>query len=159
MSLCRLSDALLDASFAGTDLSRAQAEHVRECAECARATSRARRFERELGRVGEALTPEPMPAMAELAGVPVATEGYGRMWRRNLGAAVALVALVAVVFGGSQWLGGFLRDGLTRRPGAAPISAAAAAAMVGVPPDEVLVTEDGAIAIRDLGLPSWSSSS
>ena len=152
MSRCGQTGALLHAVFAGTDLTRAQEEHVRGCAECARAMSQARRFESELGRVGIELTPQPMPAAADLAATPAAPEGERMVRRRDVvGGAVAVIGIVAVLVGGSQWLGSIMR-GEFAPSHAPPVTAARAAGMVGVAPDEVLVTEDGALAIRDLGL-------
>jgi hypothetical protein len=106
MTRCRQAAALLDAVFAGTDLTRAQAEHVRDCAECARAMSQARRFENELGRTATALTPESMPAAMELVELAETTDGGRRMtWGRGLLAgAIGAVLLLAVVVGGSRWL-------------------------------------------------------
>ncbi|MBA2631456.1 MAG: hypothetical protein H0U86_00400 [Chloroflexi bacterium] len=156
MSRCRQADALLEASFAGTDLTRAQADHMRRCAECARAMSQARRFENELGRVGLELSPEPMPTSAELfAAVPPVgqREGWIMNWRRTIvGGAIATITLVAIVFGGGRWLGGLVEGGVGLSQGTASLTAAAAAALIGVQQDEVLMTEDGALAIRDLGL-------
>ena len=110
MSRCRQTDAILDATFAGAGLTRAEAAHVADCGECARATSQVRRFDAELGRVGVDLSPEPMPAGAELAAVTTPSPergGRSMTLRRSLvgGAAAAAVLLAAVVFGGGQWLG------------------------------------------------------
>lgn len=111
MSRCRQTDQLLDATFAGTDLTRVQAEHVRRCAECARAMSQARRFENELGRTALDLAPEPMPAALDLAAPlqPTPSGGRSMSWRRGLlGAALSAVVVAVVVFGGGRWLGSLL---------------------------------------------------
>jgi len=108
MSRCRETDAILDATFAGAGLTRDQASHATTCVECARATSQARRFDAELAQVGVDLSPEPMPAGAELVVVTTPPERGGRSMtlRRSLvGGAAAAVLLAAVVFGGGQWLG------------------------------------------------------
>lgn len=106
MSRCHQTRALLAAVFAGIDLTRAQAEHVRECAECARAMSHARRFENELTRTGSALAPEAMPAARDLVRLPGSTSGERSMNRpRNLfGGAIVAILLLAVIVGGSRWL-------------------------------------------------------
>ena len=99
MSRCRQTDELLGATFAGTDLTRAQAEHVRGCAECARAISQARRFENELGRVGAALAHEPMPAIGDMTSTPTTTLNGGTPMtlRRGLIGAFVTVAFVGIV--------------------------------------------------------------
>ncbi|MGH2444632.1 MAG: hypothetical protein ACRDGD_01110 [Candidatus Limnocylindria bacterium] len=115
MSRCRQTDALLDATFAGIEISRAQADHAASCTDCARALSQHRRFENELGRVGVELSPEPMPPASEVAtAVTAVTVKPGVRFmssRRNLLVAGAGAAVLAVaVFLGGQWLGSTLGD-------------------------------------------------
>lgn len=108
MSRCRQTEALLDATFAGTGFTRAEADHAAGCSECARALAQARRFDAELSRAGLELAPEPMPAAAELTRVATPTRrgGWIMTWRQSLiGGAVTAVLLVGVIFGGGQWLG------------------------------------------------------
>lgn len=100
MSRCHETDALLEAVFTDAQLSRAQAAHLAACAECAHLLSQARRFDTELGSIGLDLTPEPMPAAAELLAVtaPIPRKGSPMTWKRNLiGAALAAGALVFAI--------------------------------------------------------------
>lgn len=119
MSRCHQTDALLDAIFVGTDLTRAEAAHIAACTECARALALARRFDGELQRVGLDMSPEPLPITVELAveSAPMSIRGGRSMtWKRSLiGGVVAATLLVAVVFGGGQWLGS--RFGGALQPG------------------------------------------
>lgn len=152
MSRCHQTDALLDSIFAGTDITRAQADHAAGCSECARALAHARRFDGELHRIGLDLSPEAVSSAA-LAAPSLIRGGRSMTWRRGVfGAAGAAVLLMAVVYGGGQWLGNVFGDRTTSAPAAPSITAGAAAALVGVPPNEVLMTEDGALVIKDLGL-------
>lgn len=108
MSRCRQTERLLDVTFSGSDLTRVQADHAVACGDCARALAEARRFDRELGRIGHDLAAEPMtatgPDPARRAstmspprlGHPL-TWGRGR-WAFVLAAvAVVLIAVMGVV--------------------------------------------------------------
>lgn len=108
MSRCARTSSLLDARFAGADLTRSEAAHVVGCSECAHALAQVGRFDAELGRVGVDLSPEPMPPAPELTAVSTPRLRGGSMmtWRRNLvGGAITAVVLVLVVFAGGQWIG------------------------------------------------------
>lgn len=54
-SRCRQTDALLEATFAESGLTRAQATHAADCRSCARELAAARRFGIELHRASEAI--------------------------------------------------------------------------------------------------------
>jgi len=105
MSRCRQTDALLDATFAGTQLTRAQAAHAAHCAECARALSQARRFDNELHSIGVDVTPESMHPTLEVSSESATDERRDRLmtWRRGTVGGVAVVLLAAVVVGGGKW--------------------------------------------------------
>lgn len=67
--------------------------------------------------------------------------------RRFMGGVGALAAVTALVFFGGRWIGSLA----TLTPGSDGAIRASAASFVGVPPDEVLITEDGVLAIDDRG--------
>ena len=106
MSRCHQTDALLDATLVGTDLSRNQAAHAVHCAECARVLSEARRFDGALTRTGVELSPEPMPDAAELIAVDAAYRKEGRLMtvRRGLVGGAATAVVIGVVLVGVSWL-------------------------------------------------------
>jgi len=111
MSRCSQTDALLDAAFAGGDLTRSEADHVRACSECARALSLARRLDTELSCIGIELTTDPVPPAADLIAAPAAgaEEARSMTLRRGLlTGGVAAVLLAVSVFAGGQWLGSAL---------------------------------------------------
>jgi hypothetical protein len=106
MSRCRQTDALLDAAFAGTQLTRARAAHAAHCVECARALARARRFEAELLSVGELVAPERLTLEGAPAVMQVGPGGLLKTMRRGLlGSALVTVVFVAVAMNGGGWLG------------------------------------------------------
>lgn len=113
MTRCRQTEAILDATFAGIDPTRAQAAHAAHCAECARSLAQARRFDNELRSIGTDLTPEPMHPAAEGSLEPAPDKRWAGLmtWRRGMVGGLALL-LVAVLAEGGQWLGS-LGDGLT----------------------------------------------
>ncbi len=108
MSRCHQTDAILDATFAGTDLTRTQAAHAAVCGECARALSQSRRFESDLNHVGLDVSPEPMPPAAEVAFLEDPyPKGAAWMTLRRVfaGGAIAVVVVGAVLIG-VKWLPG-----------------------------------------------------
>ncbi|MGH2380322.1 MAG: hypothetical protein ACRDG7_03760 [Candidatus Limnocylindria bacterium] len=102
MSRCRQTDALLDATFAGIELTRAQAEHVVSCADCAVAMAQLRRFDIGLTEAVAEIAGEPLPSTAGL-GVANALEGGQPMPQSRMRALAAVsavgVLVVAVVLG------------------------------------------------------------
>jgi plasmid stabilization system protein ParE len=150
MSRCAQTDRLLDTVFASADLARSDAEHLAVCTECSRTLAQARRFERELHRATAELSPEPMPAPEEV--LPFMNDLERPAWRalrrHALGVGLAAVGILALgAFLGGEWLGQMIRPGTGVQPGSVPI----AAAMIGVDPHEVLVTEDGVVGVREVG--------
>jgi hypothetical protein len=111
MNRCRETDALLDATFAGAELTREQADHATACTECAHALAQARRFDGELHRIGRQLAPEPLPSVGEITHLSTSTGRRSMARRRTLavGAAGALL-LAATIFGGGAWIGSLLTD-------------------------------------------------
>lgn len=107
MTRCRQTDALLDATFAGTDLTSAQAEHAAACSRCARALSQAHRFDAELERVGAHLAPEVLPAASDLTDVVEPTRSRGSSTsQRSVFGRVALAAVIVItLLGGGSWFG------------------------------------------------------
>lgn len=105
MTRCRQTDALLDAAFAGLDLTRPQADHPATCAECAHALAQLRRFDGELDRIGHELAPEPLLPTVDLAAVSPAAEARPVVvTRRGLLAVTVGVLAIGVMLGGGQWL-------------------------------------------------------
>lgn len=105
MNRCPQTDAVLEVTFAGDDLTGAQAAHVASCSECAHAVAHARRFESELNLTGADLAPEQMPSPATIgADTPAGRGGRTVKWRRVIVGGVATLMLAAVLSG--QWLGG-----------------------------------------------------
>jgi len=105
-SRCRQTDALLDATFAGTQLTRAQAAHVAGCLGCVHAMAQIHRFDGELARIGHELAPEPMPPAGELtAAAATAKEERPMRFRRTaLAGGLAAVVVAFSLAGGGQWL-------------------------------------------------------
>jgi len=149
MSRCAQTDGLLDTIFAAADVTRSQADHAAGCSECARAMAQARRFDRELYRIGVEVSPEPMPAPEEV--LPVMNDDErpagGFRGRALAGGLAAVGILVVGAFLGGEWLGGVIGPDAGMQPGSVPV----AAAMIGADPDHVLVTEDGVVGIREVG--------
>lgn len=108
MSRCHQTDAILDATFAGTDLTRTQAAHAAVCGECARALSQSRRFESDLNHVGLDVSPEPMPPAAEVAFLedPYPKGGAWMTLRRVFAGGAIAVVVVGAVLIGVKWLPG-----------------------------------------------------
>lgn len=147
MSRCHQTDALLDVIFAGSGLTGAQADHAVGCAECAHALAQARRFDGELQRIGAELLVEPTPAAAELNGLSTPTQRGEWMMtaRRSLIVGVGTAAVIAIAL-----LGGRAISGVGGLPElfTLPLTVREAAAALGVPEDAVVLTDDGAVAVR-----------
>lgn len=113
MTRCRQTDALLDAAFAGLDLTRPQAGHAAACAECAHALAQLRRFEGELERIGHDLAPEPMPPAEEVPVTPTKAMAGGAMTlRRGLVAIGVGVLAIGISLGGNWWLASLVGEPL-----------------------------------------------
>ena len=109
MSRCHQTDALLDATFAGSDLTRQQAAHVAHCAECARALSDTRRFDAALARVGLDLSPALAPSATEVLAADGSHTKEGRLMmtvRRGLISSVAGAVVIGSILIGARWLSG-----------------------------------------------------
>ncbi len=160
---CRRTPALLDVVLAERDLTADELAHVVGCPACARALAEARAFERDLARIGHAVTPEPMPDASALL---IARELERRETstmpaRRTLtlgGVAIVAALAIASLF-------------LIKPPGAPEVAASpggtaaaselgtppravspeSAASFLGAPNDQVLVVPGGAVAGRVSG--------
>jgi hypothetical protein len=111
MSRCTSTDAILEAIFTETGLSRTQAAHVAECGTCARDVAAARRFGVELNRAADLIV-----ADAEADGVlrHPAPAMRGGMTMRQLLAVAAIVAVVAITaasYMSGRWIGSFVEIG------------------------------------------------
>jgi hypothetical protein len=118
MTRCSWTGGVVDSAL-GVGLTEGQGAHAELCPECARALAHARRFGRELHRVGMELTPEPAPHDVVTTSDRI---GEGSMaWSRlTVGGLVAAVILIGVVFGGGRWMGsvvGNLLDGSSELQG------------------------------------------
>jgi len=118
MSRCRRTDALLDATIAGVGLTGEQSNHATRCTECARALASARRFEAELAGIALELSPEPMPAPADLTAALAAGITGGRlMTLRHTFIGAAVVGGVVVLVAGISLLAPLLAaPGSSARP-------------------------------------------
>lgn len=109
MSRCSQTAPIVDSLFSGLDLTASQESHAGSCADCARATSLARRFERELGSVSRELSPDMMPAFAQAdwgTRISIARPARGRQLWLGLAAAIAAaVAIVVILPAGNSALG------------------------------------------------------
>lgn len=152
MSRCARTEQLLDAAFAGVDLTRRQAKHLAACAECARALALLRRFDSRLGAVGRQVAPERLGAIHDLIGVSIPREGDTVSWRNGLmsvaGIAALLLAVLVTSGLGEGWPGGNIGRVLGLR-----LHSAEAASAFRIPEDAVVIVGDDAVGlrIRDLG--------
>jgi hypothetical protein len=107
MSRCRQTDAIVGSVLEGVELTRSEATHVSGCSECVRATSQARRFTSELGRVGRDLAPEAMPPVqpGDMEAAIPQWMASRRPWLIAGSAVVAAAALFAIVPVGNSVLG------------------------------------------------------
>lgn len=177
MSRCRHTDDLLQAAFADAGITRTQAAHASECTVCARELAAARHFEVELHRAADDIV-----ADTELADGSRrrASAVRGGMTMRHAAVAAAIVGIVVITaagFVGGRWIGSFVdvgfddsapaadeqeagEDAERARAQAADAAARAevarraaeAARLIGVRPEDVLFTEDGALALDDRGV-------
>lgn len=118
MSRCARTSVLLDATFTGSGLIRAQIDHAAACAECARALAQARRFDDELRRVGLELTPEASAhAVAANGGVSDVMKGRTMGWPLRWAWAAAAASAVVI---GVVWLGSNIDESVAPGEGRGP---------------------------------------
>ncbi len=103
MNRCGRTEAIVDTLLDGAALSRDQVEHATTCADCARRVAQARRFEEELHRVGDALTPEPLAPILATSHAMTGGTGHAVLGRQSwwAGLGVAVAVLVTIVWAGT----------------------------------------------------------
>lgn len=105
MSSCRQTDSLRSAVLAG-EITRADASHLADCAQCARELAHLRRFDRSLAHVVREMAPEPLPPAADGVGISPMRVG-GRLGSGRRAALVGgslIVAAAVALAGGGDWI-------------------------------------------------------